>query len=313
MLDAHLGAGGLRPLPRERLRRFLTLLGRGQDSAELEQEALALIEPLGVGVPAVQDELATLVAHAQAAGMDLEHAIPVGQAYVRALGRIVEAEVAHLRAMLREVEPERRVEVLDRLLPEVVGASSRGFDVLHRSLLQSALLEELSPDDARRGEDGVLAVALVDLSGSTRYLERASATETEALVDGLFETGQAAAAAHGVRVVKYVGDGFFLAGRRPSAVVGASLDAVAEIGRTLPLPARAGVTAGRVVRRSGDLFGLPVNIAQILTKAAAPGEVVTTEELAATLPDSLARTRRAAPAPRGGAALHVVVLETARP
>jgi class 3 adenylate cyclase len=40
------------------------------------------------------------------------------------------------------------------------------------------------------------------------------------------------------------------------------------------LPSRAGLAHGHVVRRAGDVFGLPVNVAQLLTKVATPGALL---------------------------------------
>lgn len=285
LLEEHLRVESIASASRDGLRRFMAFIGRGTPTVapEYVRDAIA---PLGVGGPEVENEIAAVLEHAVAAGLDLEHAIPVTQAYVRALGRIVEAEVAHLHALLGDVEEERRIEVLGRVLPELVYAATRGFDALHRAFLRQALADELAlPDEAL--DQVELTVALVDLSGSTRYLEHASPAETETLVDGLFEAGQGAAMGRAVRVVKYVGDGFFLAGRQPLEVVEASLHAVAQIDASLPLPARAGVACGPVVRRAGDLFGLPVNLAQLLTKGTEPRTVIVSGAVAAGLPPEM--------------------------
>jgi class 3 adenylate cyclase len=45
------------------------------------------------------------------------------------------------------------------------------------------------------------------------------------------------------------------------------------------------VATGPVLRRAGDLFGLPVNLAQVLTKAAPSGTVLVTAAVAAELRD----------------------------
>lgn len=298
LIDEHLSGATLRALPGDRLRRLRQLLGAGDVNA-IAEEARAAIEPLGVAPADAREGLARIMERVQALGLGAEHSAPVAQAYVRALGRIAEAEAGHLRAVLLEAPPAERVELLDRLLPGVVDAGLQAFDTLHRVLLHDALIDELHEDALGQEGEAVLTVALVDLTGSTTYLASASPNETRNLVDGLFAAGQGAALDRPVRVVKYVGDGFFLVGRDPVAVIDACWAAVDRIQEQLPLRARAGVADGPLVRRAGDLFGLAVNLSQALTKAAKPGTVVVSAALAERLPDELRGPRHTASGPGG--------------
>jgi class 3 adenylate cyclase len=81
-------------------------------------------------------------------------------------------------------------------------------------------------------------------------------------------------------------------GRDPAAVVDASLEAIAVLDGALPLPARAGIAQGPVVRRAGDYFGPVVNLAQRLTTIAAPGAVVVAEPAASAVGGARAIARR---------------------
>jgi class 3 adenylate cyclase len=109
----------------------------------------------------------------------------------------------------------------------------------------------------------------------------------------LFEAGQVCVQGRPVRVVKYVGDGVFLVSRDATDVALASFDALDQIAARLPLPARGGVARGPLLRRSGDYFGLVVNLAQLLTKVARQRTVVTTRDAAEHLPRELrGRARR---------------------
>jgi adenylate cyclase len=104
-----------------------------------------------------------------------------------------------------------------------------------------------------------------------------------------------------VQPVKYVGDGVFLAGREPREVAAAALDALAHVQEFLPLDARAGLAHGEVLRRAGDIFGLPVNLAQLLTKSAAPGTLLAQREVAMALPRRMrGETRPVTPHPTLG-------------
>ncbi|HEY3021057.1 MAG TPA: adenylate/guanylate cyclase domain-containing protein, partial [Solirubrobacteraceae bacterium] len=213
-------------------------------------------------------------------------------AYIRAVGRIVEAEAESAREILRGLSPEDRAEHLDRLLATMLPAASRAFELLHTALLRPALVEALSPERLSEPLTAPVAIALVDLTGSTRHLASNPASAAEGMVDALFEAGQAATLDHPVRAIKYVGDGVFLAGADPGAVALAAFDALEHIERSLPLPARAGLAYGPLLRRAGDYFGLPVNLAQLLTKAASPGSLLATDSAAEGLPPELLGRRR---------------------
>jgi class 3 adenylate cyclase len=261
----------------EQVMALLRLIGGGaQDLARLERElAAALGEARRLGVPA-----------------DLLPAL--AQAYSRAVGRIVDAEAETVRALLADVPAEQRADTLDQLLGAALPVSSSTFDLLHATLLRDALAEALTDESLDQGPTAPCGITLVDLVGSTSYLETATAEQTTALVDILFEAGQLATIDRSVRAVKYVGDGVFIAGRDAEQVACAALDAVAHIAERSPIPARAGFAYGATLRRAGDLFGMPMNLAQLLTKAAGPGTVLATEAAAAELPPEMVGPRRTA-------------------
>jgi adenylate cyclase len=240
----------------------------------------------------VQRELDAMLGLARSAGIDPGLAPPVTQAYVRAVGRIVEAEAEAAREVIRGAPAEERAERVDHLLAAALPNARRAFEALHATLLRAALAEALSPGRLRDSNVAPGAIALVDLSGSTHHLATHPASTAEEMVDALFEAGQAATLERPVSAVKYVGDGFFLAGGDPRDVALAAFDALDHIDRTLPLGVRAGLAYGPLLRRAGDYFGLPVNLAQLLTKAAAPGTVLATEAAAGGLPEAMRGERR---------------------
>lgn len=206
------------------------------------------------------------------------------QSYVRAVARIVAAESSLARDLLTAVEPADRARILDAALEGLLPISSRGFDTLHRVLLLDALAGTL-PRMEPAGDDGdPLAVAMVDLVGSTNYLKDSAPAELERIVDALFEAAQTSTANRPVHVVKYVGDGIILSGSDVGEVANAAGDILARLQDQLPLQARAGLAWGPVLERAGDIFGLPINTAHILTKAAKPGMLLATAEAAAQLP-----------------------------
>jgi class 3 adenylate cyclase len=240
----------------------------------------------------VQRELDAILGLARSAGVDPGLAPPVTQAYVRAIGRIVEAEAEAAREVIRAAPPEERAERVDRLLAAALPNARRAFEALHATLLRPALAEALSPGRLSDSNVAPGAIALVDLSGSTHHLATHPAGAAEEMVDALFEAGQAATLERPVSAVKYVGDGFFLAGGDPGAVALAAFDALDHIERSLPLSARAGLAYGPLLRRAGDYFGLPVTRAQLLTKAAPPGTVLATAAVVDALPEAMRGERR---------------------
>lgn len=218
-------------------------------------------------------------------GLSRDEMPHVFQAYVRAVSRVVAAEAASVRTVLSETPPDEQPGTLAKVLDLLLPIGARGFDVMRRIMLLEALAEEVAAIGAPE-VDRETAVAMIDLVGSTSYLTRSTAAELETLVDALFQASQSATLHHAVFVVKYVGDGVFLAGRDIEEVADVGLDVIARLEASQPLRARGGLAVGPVVQRAGDLFGLPVNLALLVSKAAQPGRLLATESAAAELPST---------------------------
>lgn len=128
--------------------------------------------------------------------------------------------------------------------------------------------------------DTLPAIAFVDLSGFTRLAEERG---DEPVARVALEFGRLAedqARRRDGRLVKLLGDGVLLrlpdAHRAVTAVLDL-LDSLAEAG----LPAgHAGIHAGPLIEREGDVFGRSVNLAARISDAAPSGEVYVTAEVA---------------------------------
>jgi class 3 adenylate cyclase len=271
---------GLRALRARRLR-------KRRGSMPVDPDVAALFGLIGqepFDLEQLDPQLVGVVQRSIDEGLPREALPAVFQAYVRAVSRIASAEATLIGELLADKSSTELAmsagEALDTLLP----VASRGFDVLHRLFLLDALLDVVSGIDQPAVDRDVLVVAMVDLVGSTRYLSTASASELEQLVDALFEAGQSATSSRSAHVVKYVGDGLFVAGRDVADVADAALEMIARLERALPLRARGGLATGAVVPRAGDVFGLPINLAQIATKAAKSGTLLATASAAGQLP-----------------------------
>jgi class 3 adenylate cyclase len=271
---------------RGRLEAFRAWRRRG--ASDLDHDVAALFGLIAVGpsdLGGLMPGLRALLGRGVMRDLPRDAIPTVFQAYVRGVGRIAAAEAEIARGLLVGQPSEAQARILDETLDGLVPLASKGFDLLHQMLLLDALVEVVAGIEDPGGDDP-MAIAMVDLVGSTRYLTTSGPGELERLVDALFEAGQAATAHRSVHVVKYVGDGLFVAGRDVCEVADVALQVVRRLEEVLPLRARGGLAWGAVVQRAGDVFGLPINVAHIATRAARPGTVLATSEAAALLPPS---------------------------
>jgi adenylate cyclase len=134
--------------------------------------------------------------------------------------------------------------------------------------------------------DVVPGVAFVDLTGFTRLSEERGDEAAAGIALRLGELARETATRHGGRVVKLLGDGVLL--RLPNA--SRAVDATLDLLRSLPdagLPmGHAGIHAGRLIEREGDVFGRSVNLAARVSDVAPSGEIYVTGEVADALEGS---------------------------
>jgi adenylate cyclase len=128
------------------------------------------------------------------------------------------------------------------------------------------------------------AVAFVDLSGFTRLAEERGDEEAARIALDFAGLAERHAADHEGRLVKVLGDGVLL--RFPSVETGVEatltlLGALPEAG--LP-QGHAGIDAGPIVVRDGDVFGRTVNLASRIAEVAEPGILLAPASVAAALP-----------------------------
>jgi class 3 adenylate cyclase len=286
-LGPEAGSGGFAQRRVEALRAFRARrLRRRPRSGQLDPDIAALfglILPEPFNLEDLDPQIVGIVEQGLEQGLSREALPAVFQAYVRAVNRIASAEATVIGELLTDTPSADQATVVGEALDSLLPLGSRGFDVLHRLILLDALLDVAAGIKYPEAERDLLAVAMVDLVGSTRYLNTASVSDLEQLVDALFEAGQTATASRAAHVMKYEGDGMFVVGREVADVADAALEVIARLELALPLRARAGLAAGPVVQRAGDVFGLAINLAHLASKAARPGTLIATEPAAAQL------------------------------
>ncbi|HUP54287.1 MAG TPA: adenylate/guanylate cyclase domain-containing protein [Methylomirabilota bacterium] len=129
------------------------------------------------------------------------------------------------------------------------------------------------------------ALAFVDLSGYTTLTEERGDEVAAEAAARLQEIAEDAARRGGGRVVKLLGDGVMLRFDDAATALGVTFEIVEAIEAAGLPPGHAGVAAGRVVVRDGDVFGRVVNLAARIAGEAGPGEIMVEEGVVAALAD----------------------------
>jgi len=91
-----------------------------------------------------------------------------------------------------------------------------------------------------------------------------------------------------VRLIKSIGDAVMLVSPQPQPLLDAALNLVeqaADEGERFPA-LRAGLANGQALRRHGDWYGRPVNLASRVTEIARPGSVLTTANVRESLDEA---------------------------
>jgi class 3 adenylate cyclase len=138
------------------------------------------------------------------------------------------------------------------------------------------------------------AIAFIDVSGFTRLAQERGDEEAAQVALDLGELSRAVAGKHGGRLVKLLGDGALIRFDDVASAVHACLELLTAMPRARLPPGHAGICAGPIVARDGDVFGRTVNLAARLSDLAAPGQIYMTEEDAVPLQGS-----RVVPRPLG--------------
>lgn len=280
-----------------RLRRWIAAR-RSEVADSADPGVDALLSLAGIDEDALElaeRRLAGSLEHVSSLGVSIDHLGVVGQAYTRSVQRIAWTEAEIITAVIRSTPEAQQTQLLEDLIEDAIGLAQATFELLHRAMLRDALLDSLGAAAPSGTTSPTVAVAHVDIVGSTRLLTDASQAQVEHLVDGLFSSAQMAVRTRPVTAIKYAGDGVFLAGSSPADVAAAALDCIDRLGRDYGLDARAGLAYGPVVQRAGDYFGITVNVSYALTKAAQPGTLLATATAAERLPVEVRGPRRSVP------------------
>jgi adenylate cyclase len=127
------------------------------------------------------------------------------------------------------------------------------------------------------------AIAFIDLTGFTRMTEEQGDEKAAATALRLGELATETVGVHGGRVVKLLGDGVLVRFGEAGAAAAWTLDALAALPAAGLPTAHAGIAAGPLITREGDVFGRTVNLAARVADVAPDGHVYTPEAVSAEL------------------------------
>ncbi|MGZ6778993.1 MAG: adenylate cyclase regulatory domain-containing protein [Mycobacterium sp.] len=130
-----------------------------------------------------------------------------------------------------------------------------------------------------------VTVCFADLVGFTRLGEAVPPEELEHLANRLSALARDVAAPP-VQFIKTIGDAVMFVSTDAVALLRAALELLGAAEKEDLPQIRIGLAAGSAVRRAGDWFGSPVNLASRVTAVARPGAVLVTEAVHEQIGDS---------------------------
>jgi adenylate cyclase len=260
-------------------------------AARLDDSPEAIIDAFRVYGVLVPDADAVLFSEADASFIAVEKvATPVPDAgelgegrvlarvVANALDRVAEACVAYY-VQGKEDELRQSGAGLVTLAETTTGVIEsaeqlgHGMSLLFRHHLRQAVERQRVSQVRTRRDLARVAVGFVDLVGSTALEESLDPADLRALVSQFEARAFDVAAAHGGRVVKFIGDEIMVVALDPIAACRMMLDLLRECGVGDVRP-RGGLSYGEVLFRGGDYYGSEVNLAARLVEEAIPGEVL---------------------------------------
>jgi adenylate cyclase len=207
----------------------------------------------------------------------------MGSSMARLADAIVSAFLVNVEPAVRDEDPvglgvARANAEAATLMPTVNGA----LDILLRQHIIAAQRTILVEASETGYESRRMCVGFLDLVGSTALTQRLSTRELGSMLTEFEHVAADAVTSAGGRVVKLIGDEvlYTTADEAAACTIAVSLSRTFAEHPAVPT-ARAGVAAGDVLLRDGDVFGPVVNLAARAAKVAAAGEVVAPASVAA--------------------------------
>lgn len=233
-----------------------------------------------------------MMSDAAEAGLPVEALLQLTRVYAQSVRRIADAEVRlfHLfvhepmiRDGLSEIEmAEELGDLARRTSPTAVPL----FEYLHDRYLRYFLEQDvIGHMESDFGGDTNLdqirtTLCFIDLTGFTRFTEEEGDATAFSVIEQFTETVEATLPPE-ASIVKTIGDEVMVVSPDAASLAEWAVGFLALF-TDRPKP-RAGIHHGAVVFRDGDYFGSQVNLAHRVVNRALGGEVLITDEVAATI------------------------------
>jgi adenylate cyclase len=233
-------------------------------------------------------------------GVDEEYTLRAARIFGDAARRAAEGWVAlFAEAISQPVEAQYPTidEVVPRLLTPAAVLSSLGPKLLawllERHLERTMNDLNITRIEGRLERRGLLpsrpahapAVAFVDLSEFTRLTAEGGDKLGALTAVRLGELADRVVRQLGGRVVKLLGDGVLLVFESPCTAMKAVIELMGDMADAGLPPAHAGIHAGPLVERDGDVYGTTVNVASRITAYARPGVLLVSDPVVRECPD----------------------------
>jgi class 3 adenylate cyclase len=212
------------------------------------------------------------------------------------LARIAEAQLSATRSAAPdlwltstgdELATARAYRSIAEVFPDVLALIDAVFrrHVRHAGKHMEAVLDESVGSV-------VCGVGFADLAEFTARTQTLASADLSRLLSSFSSVVNEVAHSDGVRVVKFIGDAVMWVASSPRDLVQVAVEIAKHPKlRNDGVHVRAGLAFGTVLDLDGDYFGHAVNLAARLTAAAAPGEILVSENVRAAIPDSPATPR----------------------
>jgi adenylate cyclase len=205
------------------------------------------------------------------------------------------AEVMRAMVMKLVIEPRvsesefsrRYAQSVAQLAPTVGPMVANLLAAQLRQMAQSEAITAAERTGGRLPGSREISVCFADLVGFTRLGELVPPEDLGRLAVRL-EAMTSDVIGPPVRLIKTIGDAVMLTSPEPEPLLHAGLsllDAADSEGEEFP-QLRVGSALGPALRRAGDWFGRPVNLASRVTQIARPGSLLAERELHESAPDS---------------------------
>jgi adenylate cyclase len=250
---------------------------------------LASMRAAGRAIPSLDDavfgpgdlELARIAMRYRELGLPDADALDVVRLVCRGLAPV--AEMMRQTAMKLALRPGVSedelaidfVQAAEALMPLTEPFLSEMMRLQLRTVAKNEVINQVERHAGRLPGAREVAVCFADLVGFTRVGEEVPLDELGAIT-GRLEQLTLATVAEPVRFVKSIGDAVMLVSADAGSLLDAALTLVDAAGAPdsgLP-ELRAGVATGPALRRAGDWFGRPVNLASRVTAIARPSSVL---------------------------------------